>query len=136
MRIYGPNGSALAAAPAASRRAASGGFSVSEDTAARGPAPGSGLRSVSSVDALIALQGVEDAAERKKRAVKQGRHALDVLDTVKLSLLDGSLDPSTLGRLKAAAEELKGGTGDSGLDSVLGEIALRVEVEMAKAGIR
>jgi len=136
MRIYGPNGTALASAPSSSRRAAAGGFSVSEDNATRGPASAGTLRSVASLDALIALQGVEDFTERRKRAVKQGRQALDVLDNVKLGLLDGTLDQSTLGRLKAAAEGLKGTSGDAGLDTVLSEIGLRVEVELAKAGLR
>src|SRR5664279_6597193 len=94
------------------------------------------LRAVSTVDALIALQGVENPAERKKRAVAKGRKALDVLDTLKLSLLDGSVDGSTLARLKVAAEGLSEQTGDPGLDTVLGEIDLRVAVELAKAGIR
>jgi len=40
-----------------------------------------------------------------------------------------------LGRLKSAAEGLKQGSGDSGLDGILGEIELRVEVELAKAGM-
>ena len=62
------------------------------------------LRAISTVDALIALQGVEDPRERKKRAVAKGRNALDVLDTLKLAVLDGSVDRSTLARLKVAAE--------------------------------
>jgi hypothetical protein len=105
------------------------------DTACAVAAAGS-LRAVSTVDALIALQGVETPTERKKRAVAKGRKALDVLDTLKLSLLDGSVDGSTLARLKVAAEGLSEQTGDPGLDSVLGEIDLRVAVELAKAGIR
>ena len=94
------------------------------------------MRAISTVDALIALQGVEDPRERKKRALAKGRSALDVLDTLKLSLLDGSIDRSTLARLKVAAEGLTEATGDPGLDEVLGEIDLRVAVELAKAGIR
>ena len=135
MRIYGPNGTAIAAAPKPARRAGSGTFSVSEEEAPRGPAATTALRTVSSVDALLALQGLEDPAERRKRAVKQGRNALDVLDALKLGVLDGSLDQSTIGRLKSAAEGLKQASGDSGLDAVLGEIELRVEVELAKAGM-
>ncbi len=136
MRIYGPNGAALATAPASARRPAAGGFSVSEGESASSPSVASGLRSVTSLDALIALQGVGDATERRKRAVRQGRQALDVLDTLKIGLLDGDLDNSTLGRLKAVSEGLKQGSGDAGLDAVLGEIELRVEVELAKAGVR
>ncbi len=139
MRIYGPNGSVLAKAPAPARRSAGGTFTVSEQEAPRNSTAAGSLRAISTLDALIALQGVqgvEDPAERKKRAVAKGRNALDVLDTLKLGLLDGSVDGSTLARLKVAAEGLNEETGDSGLDTVLGEIDLRVAVELAKAGIR
>lgn len=136
MRVYGPNGTALAAAPAAARRSAGGTFTVSEQETPRNTSAAGSLRTVSTVDALIALQGVEDPRERKKRAVARGRKALDVLDTLKLAVLDGSVDPSTLMRLKVAAEGLTEETGDPGLDDVLGEIDLRVAVELAKAGIR
>jgi hypothetical protein len=136
MRIYGPNGAALATAPASARRPAAGGFSVSEGESSSSPSAAAGLRSVTSLDALIALQGVGDPTERRKRAVRQGRQALDVLDALKIGLLDGDLDNSTLGRLKAASEGLKQSSGDVGLDAVLGEIELRVEVELAKAGVR
>ena len=80
----------------------------------RNAAAGGSLRAISTVDALIALQGVEDPRERKKRALAKGRSALDVLDTLKLSLLDGSIDRSTLARLKVAAEGLAEATGDPG----------------------
>jgi len=136
MRITGSNGTALANAPAPSRRAASAGFTVSEEQAPRGSTAAASLRSISTLDALMALQGVEDPAERKKRAVAKGRNALDVLDKLKLALIDGSVDGSTLSRLKVASEGLTEETGDSGLDTVLGEIDLRVAVELAKAGIR
>ncbi len=136
MRIYGPNGTALAATPTPARRVAGGSFSVSEQDAPRTPAGASALRSISTVDALIALQGVEDSSERKKRAIAKGRTALDVLDQLKLGLLDGSVDQSMLSRLKVASEGLTDTSGDAGLDLVLSEIDLRVAVELAKAGIR
>jgi hypothetical protein len=44
-------------------------------------------------------------------------------------------EPSALLRLKAVAGDLKEGSGDEKLDQVLGEIELRVAVELAKAGI-
>ena len=136
MRIYGSNGAALASAPAKARRSTGGSFTVSEQETPRNTSAASSLRSISTVDALIALQGVEDPRERKKRAVVKGRNALDVLDTLKLSLLDGSVDGATLARLKVAAEGLTDESGDQGLNSVLGEIELRVAVELAKAGVR
>jgi hypothetical protein len=136
MRIYGSNGAALASAPASARRSAAGSFTVSEQEAPRNTAAAGLLRAISTVDALIALQGVEDTSERKKRAVAKGRIALDLLDTLKLGLLDGSVDRSTLARLQVAAEGLTEETGDPGLNAVLSEIELRVAVELAKAGIR
>ena len=136
MRIHGSNGTALASAPATARRSAGGSFSIGEQEQPRNAAAAGSLRSISTVDALIALQGVENTTERKKRAVVKGRNALDVLDTLKLSLLDGSVDRPTLARLQVAAEGLTDETGDPGLDTVLSEIDLRVAVELAKAGIR
>jgi Class II flagellar assembly regulator len=136
MRIYGPNGTAVATSPATARRTAGGTFTVGGQEAPRNAAATGGLRAISTLDALIALQGVEDFKERKKRAVAKGRNALDVLDSLKLGLLDGTVDQGTLARLKVAAEGLEEGSGDTGLDVVLGEINLRVAVELAKAGIR
>jgi Class II flagellar assembly regulator len=136
MRIYGPNGAALATAPATARRAAGGTFTVSDGEAPHNSSAASSLRSVSTVDGLLALQGVDDPAERKKRAVVKGRNTLDLLDALKVGLLDGSVDRAMLSRLKIAAEGLAEGSGDPGLDAVLGEIDLRAAVELAKAGIR
>jgi hypothetical protein len=135
MRIYGPNGTALATAPPAKRNA-SGSFSVSDqaETQASNTAPS--LRMIGGIDALMALQGVEDPTERKRRSLKSGRNALDLLDELKVGLLGGPLDQSTLLRLRSAAAELTVTSGDPGLDGVLSEINLRVEVELAKAGIR
>lgn len=134
MRIFGPNGATPAAPTSAGRRGSSSFFSLPNPSEASGGRPAAAPVGVSSIDALLALQGVEDPAERRKRAVRRGRNALDVLDDLKIGLLSGSLDPATVQRLRAAASELKAESGDEGLDSVLAEIELRVEVELAKAG--
>jgi len=136
MRIYGTNAAGAAAKPNAARRAAAGGFSVSEPETPHNTPAATSLRSVSSLDSLMALQGIESPTERRKRAVLKGRRALDVLDDLKLGMLDGSLDGSTISRLKVAADGLAEGTGDPGLDAVMGEIELRVAVEIAKAAVR
>ncbi|MFZ5689927.1 MAG: flagellar assembly protein FliX [Pseudomonadota bacterium] len=124
------NNAALRDAPAA-RRAGSG-FSLSQ--AASGPVrttPGQ-LHAISGVDVLVALQGVENSAERRKQAVRRGRSALDALDALKVGLLGGTLDQAAINRLKAAAADLGTETGDRGLDQVLADIDLRVQVEIAK----
>ncbi|HVV80468.1 MAG TPA: flagellar assembly protein FliX [Pseudolabrys sp.] len=136
MRVNGLAGAAATSTPSSARRAGAGGFSVSEDNSAKSPAQAGGLRAISSVDALIALQAVEDPMERRKRAVQKGRKALDVLDGLKISLLEGDLDPSAIGQLKSSVDGLRQGSGDAGLDAVLAEIELRVEVELAKVSLR
>lgn len=136
MRVNGLAGTSAAGTPSAARRAGGGSFSISDDNATKSPTQTAGLRAVASVDALIALQAVEDSTERRKRAVQRGRHALDVLDGLKLGLLDGDLDPSAIGRLKSTVDGLRQSSGDHGLDAVLAEIELRVEVELAKATFR
>ena len=136
MRINATQGAKVASAPSSARRSASGTFSLNEPETPASTTASTPLRSVSNIDGLMALQGIEGPGERKKRAVAKGRKALDVLDTLKLALLDGSVDAPTLARLKVAREGLAEETGDAGLDEVMGEISLRVEVELAKAGIR
>jgi hypothetical protein len=134
MRILGPNGPAAAATAPAARRSTSGSFSLPDEEAHAGPAGTAGVRTVGGIDALIALQGVEGVEERRRRALKRGLTALDVLDEMKLGLLSGQLDHGTLVKLKAAAAGLKDISGDPQLDRVLAEIELRVEVELAKMG--
>jgi hypothetical protein len=133
MRIYGPNGTSVVANAPQTRRAGSGTFSIGNQDPSPPAAPAP-LRTIGGIDALIALQGVEDPAERRRRAVKRGRFALDALDELKLGLLAGTLDTAALASLKAAVADLTDGSGDSGLDLVLAEISLRVEVELAKFG--
>src|SRR5579864_6444526 len=134
MRIQGPNGTSIGTPAANTRRPVSSGFSLPDSTATTEARPATAPRAVGNIDALLALQGVEDPAERRKRAVKRGRSALDVLDDLKIGLLAGSLDTATVQRLRSAASELKSSSGDADLDRVMAEIELRVEVELAKVG--
>ena len=134
MRVYGPNGATVTASAPQARRAGAGTFSVDGSPATRPAVAASALRTVGGIDALIALQGLEDPAERRRRAVKRGRVALDALDALKLGLLAGQLDAGSLARLKSVTGELGEASGDGDLDTVLAEIALRVEVELAKFG--
>jgi hypothetical protein len=135
MRIYGPNGTTLGSPASSTRRTSSTGFSLPQTPAApEEPRSAVAPKAAGNIDALLAMQGVEDPTERRKRSVARGRGALDVLDELKIGLLSGNLDVSTVNRLRDAAANLKSSSGDPGLDSVLSEIELRVEVELAKAG--
>jgi hypothetical protein len=135
MRVDGTNRTAAAATPAGARRASNGTFSLGQTDMPHAPAAPVALRTLGGIDALLALQGIEDPVERRRRAVKHGRRALDALDELKIGLLAGTLDQATMMRLKSVAADLHDGSGDDGLDHVLAEIDLRVAVELAKAGI-
>jgi hypothetical protein len=135
MRIYGPNGTTIGSSGASAKRTSSTGFSLLPDaTTTPESRSASAPRAAGNIDALMALQGVEDPVERRKRSVARGKGALDVLDALKIGLLSGNFNASTVSRLRDAAASLKSSSGDPGLDTVLAEIELRVEVELAKAG--
>jgi hypothetical protein len=135
MRIYGPNGTTLGSQAGNVRRTSSSGFALPEDAASTPESRAAvAPKAAAGIDALLAMQGIEDPLERRKRSVQRGKSALDVLDDLKIGLLSGSFDASTVSRLRDAAANLKSSSGDPGLDSVLSEIELRVEVELAKAG--
>jgi hypothetical protein len=135
MRVSGTTRTNLAAAPGVARQAPSGTFSLGGSEAPQAQSAAMALRTLGGIDALIALQGVEDPAERRRRAVKHGRRALDALDELKLGLLGGTLDQATMLRLKSVSGDLQDGSGDDRIDQVLAEIDLRVAVELAKAGL-
>jgi hypothetical protein len=135
MRISGPNGTILGSQASNVRRASSGGFALPDTASATEARAAQAPKATAGIDALLAMQGIEDdPVERRKRSVQRGKRALDVLDDLKIGLLSGNFDTSTVARLREAAANLKSSSGDPGLDSVMSEIELRVEVELAKAG--
>jgi hypothetical protein len=133
MRIYGPNQTGSTLGTSATRKTGpAGGFSLggsSESAKASSAAAASG---VGGLDSLLALQGIEDAGERRKRFARRGKTALDLLDELKAELLAADLRRETLNRLQGTLAELTERSGTPGLDEVLGEIELRVAVEIAK----
>jgi hypothetical protein len=136
MRIQGPNSTALARETQSSKRVGGSSFRLDAGEGAKPQGAVPALRTVGGIDALVALQGMEDPTERRRRAVAKGRSALDALDELKLAFLSGTLDASNLNRLRSVEAQLKDRTGDPGLDGVLSEIELRVAVEIAKMSPR
>jgi hypothetical protein len=133
MRITGPSGPAATTSKGSVRRTSSGTFALpQEEEAPTATSAGSGVATLAGIDALIALQGIETPTERRRRAVGRGKSALDVLDDLKVALLSGTLDAGALDRLRMVALGLTDPSGDPGLDQVLAEIDLRVQVELAK----
>jgi len=136
MKVSGPSSTGGVAGPRASRQAGgSGSFSLpSVDSVggASGVARTSGVVGVAGIEALLALQDVGGPLERRKRAVGRAGRILDVLDEVKIALIDGDLSAASLDRLVRAVREERANTDDSGLEGVLNEIETRAAVEIAK----
>jgi len=136
MKVNGSTGPVIAnpGRPAAS----SAGFSVgvsgagaSASSTSVSPAAG-----VSSVSALMALQGVESATERRRRAMRRGGRLLDRLEDLKLALLSGDSHHSALQGLGQSMREERPEDDDSDLKALLDQIDLRAAVEIAKSEVR
>lgn len=136
MKVSGPSSTGGVAGPKASRPAGGqGAFSlpaVDSAGAASGVARTAGASGVGGIEALLALQDVGGPLERRKRAVNRAGRILDVLDEVKIALIDGGLSPASLDRLVRAVREERQNTEDGRLEGVLDEIETRAAVEIAK----
>ena len=136
MKVQGSTGVGTAAGRAPAR--AAGGFSLSGPAAAAEAAPAAkvaGAAPVSTIDALLALQSVGTPLERRRRAVGRAGRILDILEDVKVALLEGAVTPSSLTTLVAAVHEQRDRTDDPRLEGVLDEIETRAAVELAKLGL-
>lgn len=87
----------------------------------------------SGIEALLAMQAVEDPILAKRKAVRRGRSMLDVLDAVKADLLVGPVGESRLNQLMALVGQARTYS-EPGLESLIDDIELRVRVELAKLG--
>lgn len=136
MKVTSSNGvGSLGGAKSAKPSGGQGAFtlpSTGGTEAAAGVARTVGVTGVGSLDALLALQDVGGPLERRKRAVGRAGRILDVLDEVKLALIDGDLSPTSLDRLVRAVREERQNTEEPGLESILNEIETRAAVELAK----
>ena len=136
MKVGGPNNVGPAGGPGKARPTTAGaGFSIPSAGAAAGPsqvAGTGGLAGLVGVDALLALQDVGGPLERKRRAVSRAGRMLDVLDGLKLALLEGELSGADVERLRRAVRDERQLTDDPRLEGVLDEIEMRAAVELAK----
>lgn len=137
MKVNGPSG----AAPTGGQRPvrSAGGFSMPQ---ASGAAPASASQAavpasaVADLSALMALQGVETATERRRRAIRRGGTLLDRLDELKIAMLSGEAGEGALERLGRTLREERPEDEDAGLTGLLEQIDLRAAVELAKAEVR
>lgn len=137
MRIEGPKNSSGLGKARKGSSASGQGFSLPGESGRAGapaPATSAGVTSVSSLDAILALQSVDGNEDRERRAVQHGHDLLDQLEALRADLLAGHVSPQRVGsllsliRAKQSAEDPK-------LTNLIGDIALRARVELAKLGV-
>lgn len=107
-------------------------FSLPEKQAASSASAAAGVQNL---DALIALQSVDEREarrERQRRGAQRGTQILDKLDQLKMGLLEGRLSTDDLTQLSHLLKDAREQVDDPQLDDLLAHIDLRAQVEMAK----
>ena len=135
MKVTGTGGPSPASGSRPARSGGGDGFRIPGAAAATPLAAvssASGVSGVMGVGALLALQDVETATERRRRSVNRAGRLLDELDGLKIALLGGDLDAGQLDRLTRAIREQRSATEDPKLEDLLDEIETRAAVELAK----
>lgn len=139
MKIIGPGQiqSKTVKKTAPQRSSGSTAFSkqVSGDAATESATGVSGSAPIAAVDALWALQEVPDATTGRSKGLIRADEMLEMLEEVRKGILLGAISAPNLRKLADMARNQKSDTGDEKLDSLLREIELRAEVELAKLGV-
>lgn len=92
-----------------------------------------GAGPVTGIDAMLALQGVDDPLYANRRSVKRGQSLLDTLDEMKADLLTGRVNEDKLQHLMKTVAQVRVKS-DPDLDALIDDIELRARVELAKLG--
>ncbi|MFN5588928.1 MAG: flagellar assembly protein FliX [Holosporales bacterium] len=109
-----------------------GTFSVGSDNTPASTPPSVSSTSLTPMGAILAMQEVGDALESKRRAVRRGNTMLDTLEALRRDLLMGGIPKDRLLNLEKMVKNQKEHCSDPLLLEVLGDIELRVKVELAK----
>ena len=120
--------------PTSARSAAGGVFELGQGAPASQSRPAATIAATTGIDALLALQAVEDPLLRRRKLVRRGTQLLDALEGMKADLLAGTMSEGRLNQLMAVMSQARENS-DPELDSLLDEIELRARVELAKRGL-
>ena len=135
MRISGYTPASTVNGRGTKKRAGSGEASFdiagSDRTRTHGGATASGT--IAGVDALLALQSVDDPLTGRRRAAAHGHDLLDDMDALKADLLAGRVPVERLSLIMGRLQK-RAASDDPELERVIDEIELRARVELAKLG--
>lgn len=95
-----------------------------------------GVASTSGVASILSLQEVDDATTGRRQAVLRAYSLLDRLDELRHGLLMGTLSRPQLTELGRLVSLRRAQVADPGLQAVLDDVDLRVQVEIAKYDVQ
>ena len=133
MRIENTARSTSVSARSGVGRSSAGGFFISDEAATAKPATAQPIAQTAGIDALLALQSVEDPLFARRKAVRCGNALLDALEAIKADLLLGQVSEGRLNQLMALIGQARERNLPD-LDALLDDIELRARVELAKFG--
>lgn len=115
------------------RTGTSGMFQIDDSVSTQQSLPSTPVVSAAGIDALLALQSVDDPLLARKKAVRRGSALLDALALAQADLLSGNVGDGRLNQLMALVTQARDSV-DPRLDALIDDIELRVRVELAKHG--
>lgn len=89
---------------------------------------------LATVSGLLALQEAPDATRGRSKGVQRAEDMLDQLEDLRRGLILGAIPVAKLQRLAQNLQGRRDTAGDPRLNQILGEIEVRVAVELAKLG--
>lgn len=109
-------------------------FEIGQGAQAQEARPTASIAAATSLDALLALQAVEDPLHRRRKAARRGNQLIDTLEGLRGDLLVGRMAEGRLNQLMAVLSQARERS-EPGLDALLDDIELRARVELAKRGL-
>jgi hypothetical protein len=93
-----------------------------------------GASPLSSMDSILAAQEIPNSTDGRSKGflVHYGDQLLDYLDEIKLAILNGAIPKEKLANLAQILRQKRQVCDDPRLNSIIDEVELRVEVEVAK----
>jgi len=133
----GPGSTAKSKKASSAQSGSSADFSQFVHGGVSGPSGAQTTQSIAQLDALLAAQETEDPTQKsaRRRAYVRADTILDQLEEVRMKMLDGNL---TVGHMVDVADVVashRDKIDDPALTSIMDEIDLRAQVEIAKVRV-